>query len=164
MYALEKRQLIALHVYQGSRPPPGPTVARLGFAMLVLCGMAGEYDAPPVQSSYPGTVLVHCPLDDAELTLEEFRRAQKAARLVAQHVRAGLGDVLVTCMQGRNRSGLVVVLALHMLTGHSGRSLVSLVRERRKTREGPALANPSFASLLDTLPSVRHNVPGYLSL
>lgn len=135
---------IAPRLYQGSVPLPGRfrDVARCGFNMLVLA--AKEFQPP--MSVFPGVRVYHVPLDDAEPTSRELDMALRAAGEVARAVRIGQ-NVLVTCMMGRNRSGLVVALAMHMLTGRSGISIVRHIQYRRTN----ALSNPYFVGVLNSL-------------
>lgn len=61
------------------------------------------------------------------------------AGMVVNDIWAGHA-VLVACLQGRNRSGLVVALALRLLCGISGVQAVQVLREARPT----ALSNATF--------------------
>lgn len=131
-------------LWQGSALATHHDLRRRGFAALVLC--AEEYQ--PDASLFPGLDVIHCPIDD---TIEPLDRrsiglVNRAAGLVAAHLNAGR-RVLVTCMQGRNRSGLVSGLALHMLTGMPGAECVRVVRKGRAN----ALTNPAFAEKLGRL-------------
>jgi protein-tyrosine phosphatase len=132
--------LIVPGLYQGSAPAPGPELARLGFKGLILC--ADEYQLPA--EAFPGLRVIHAPNDDSgrEPTRLEIFRAWRAAAVVAQEV-ARRRAVLVTCAQGRNRSGLVSALAL-CLMGMKGRDAIALVRARRAN----ALTNPAFNAYL----------------
>lgn len=117
---------------QGSAPPRG---VRLPFDVIVLAAM--EY-----QPELPGHEVWHVPLDDGpppSTTERAWIRA--AARGVAQRVRAGQ-RVLVTCWQGRNRSGVIAGLALVDL-GHPGPRAAELIR---RTRNG--LTNPYFHEMV----------------
>lgn len=139
---------IAPHLWQGSCPPEGNTLARAGFDKLVLC--AEEHQ--PDSERFPGLPLLwRCPLDDGKLDLGQLRRAFEAADSVARSLRRG-ERVLVTCAEGRNRSGLVVALALHRCFGVPGGVAARRVREHRRARRGPALSNPDFWALLHRLP------------
>lgn len=133
-------------LYQGSKPQTGRQVADAGFQMLVLC--AQEYQ--PEARRFPGVTVVHAPNNDVfalPITREQLGLAVKAARRVTEAIQAG-HRVLVTCMQGRNRSGLVAAIALHMLTGCSGMAAIRKVKERRQRR---ALSNPHFLACLERL-------------
>jgi hypothetical protein len=66
---------------------------------------------------------------------------------VVAAVRSGR-RVLVACAGGRNRSGLVVTLAVRELLGCSGAQALQLVRSRREI----ALTNETFARHLASLP------------
>lgn len=124
------------------------------FDLIVFC--AKEF-GPPAMALKKGEVkrrltrVYHAPIDDAVLTRDEMFIASRAANLVAasflKHKR-----ILVTCMQGRNRSGLVVALALDMLSSEGGGAALAAVRERRLRAGAPALTNPSFVKLLESLP------------
>jgi hypothetical protein len=135
-------------LYIGSKPMPGPHLCRAGFDALVLCA---EEIQPP-SALFPGVLVIHAGIrDDCDLSRSERLLALRAATEVARLVRRGQ-RVLVTCQQGRNRSGLVTAAAVHMLTGVSGRRAASHVQRRRQTPLGPALSNPCFVELLRRLP------------
>lgn len=126
---------IAPRLWQGSVPPRGPALRRLGFDVLVLA--ARENQNPGAM--YPGVRVLHVPLvDRREVPVEE---AHQMARRVAAAVRAG-HKVLVTCMAGWNRSGLVTALALWYLTGWHGRAVLTHVKARRPV----SLQNQYFAA------------------
>ena len=106
---------------QGSAPPP---VSGIPFDVIVLAAM--EYQ-PKMPGSY--TVL-RVPLDDGPPPDHVTRmRIRHAAREIADRVRLGQ-RVLVTCWQGRNRSGVLAGLALTML-GMSPHEAVRRIRSRR---------------------------------
>lgn len=132
---------IVSRVYQGAAPPPGNQVRRCGFSLLVLC--AEEYQPPG--ELFDGVQVLHVPLDDAELSAAEWQRAAKGARAVCKHV-MGKGRALVTCMAGRNRSGLVTAMTLRLLTGAKGDAIVDHIQRRR----AHALTNRSFVQALKT--------------
>lgn len=117
---------------QGSAPPPG---ARLPFDTIVLAAM--EY-----QPDMPGYEVLRVPLDDGPRPdAETVGRIRSAAHAVANRVRAGR-RVLVTCWQGRNRSGVIAGLAMREL-GVPG---VLSARRIRRIRNG--LHNPHFLRLV----------------
>jgi hypothetical protein len=128
---------IATRLYQGGAPPTGSAVRDAGFDVLVLC--AREYQ----ETDFPGVELIFCPLVDGPMTAEVWRTAVWAAYEVAKAVRASK-RVLVTCVQGRNRSGLVNALALRMLYEMPGAAAVLLVKTVRKN----ALTNDAFVGAL----------------
>lgn len=131
---------IAPHLYQGAHPAPRTPLRQLGFDVLVLCA----YERQEPDSAYSGVKIVRAPMDDANYIPAE---ALPAARAVASAWRAG-HRVLVTCNMGRNRSGLVVALALCILTGKPGRECLLHVRRHRQG----ALMNTTFSAFLASLP------------
>jgi protein-tyrosine phosphatase len=136
-------------LWQGSKPRPGRGLADAGFDVLVLC--AREYQ--PTEASFPGLVLINAPNDDHYfVTREDLDGAVNAASQVAEHVKAGR-KVLVTCLAGINRSGLVVALALHKVFGYSGQTCINLVRAKRRLADGDdvALTNTIFVESLQKL-------------
>ena len=87
---------------QGSAPPP---VIGIPFDVIVLAAM--EYQPP-----MPGYTVMNVPLDDGPPPDRGTRlRIRRAAREIADRVRWGQ-RVLVTCWQGRNRSGVLAGLAM----------------------------------------------------
>jgi protein-tyrosine phosphatase len=105
---------------QGSAPPAG---ARIPFDVIVLA--AEEY-----QPKLPGYDVLHVPLDDGPPPDEPTRsRIRRVAKEIARRVRGG-ERVLVTCWQGRNRSGVLAGLALVEL-GMPRELVVRRIRERR---------------------------------
>jgi len=125
-------------LYQGAAPPPGHLVRTKGFDVLVLT--AKENQDPSI---YQDVIVITAPGDDDDRPhrFKRFRPAWEAAALeVARHVKEGR-KVLVTCMQGLNRSGFVTAMALHHITGWPGATCVEHVQGRRQY----ALCNPTFA-------------------
>jgi len=121
---------------QGSAPPPR---ARIPFDVVVLA--AEEY-----QPDLPGYRVLHVPLDDGPPPDKVTRlRIRSAARTVADHVRIG-HRVIVTCWQGRNRSGVIAGLALVELGVPRDRA----VRRIRELRDG--LTNPYFRAMVEGRP------------
>jgi len=114
----------------------------------VLC--ANEFQPPA--NVFPGVRVIHAPNDDAPRrpTRRELRVAEEAAREVAHAVRSRT-PTLVTCMAGRNRSGLVTALALRYLTGEAGCPCACHVRDKRPN----ALSNAYFFDHLARLPPLR---------
>lgn len=117
---------------QGSAPPRG---ARLPFDVIVLA--AQEY-----QPSLPGHEVWYVPLDDGPPPSRSQREWIGAvAHEVARRVRRGQ-RVLVTCWQGRNRSGVIAGLALTEL-GVPGPQAAQLIRRLRN-----GLTNPFFHEMV----------------
>jgi protein-tyrosine phosphatase len=115
-------------------------VKEAGFDLLVLC--AEEFQPPA--SLFPGVKIIHAPLDDTDIRFRphDEATAKAAAKRVADAMRAH-SKVLVACAQGRNRSGLVVGLAL---LDHAYEPLraVDIIKSRRAN----ALTNVSYVDLL----------------
>ncbi len=129
----------------GPVPPPGETLKRAGFDVVVLC--AEELQFNPAY--YPGVQIIHAPLDDSgpPITKEERAIALDAADRTADLYRRG-AKIAVTCHMGVNRSGLVSALTLRRLFGLSGADARRCVQ---KMRPG-TLKNASFVAWLNELP------------
>jgi protein-tyrosine phosphatase len=95
---------LADRLAQGSAPPPN---VPLPFDLVVLAAM--EYQ----DADIPGCEVLRVPLDDSGPPPTPIERTliRHAAHEVARQLRAGK-RVLVTCWQGRNRSGVISGLAL----------------------------------------------------
>jgi protein-tyrosine phosphatase len=97
-----------------------------------------------------GLEVVRAPLEDAVPTDQQIEIAYMAAVHVVRRWRQGR-SVLVTCFAGRNRSGLIVALAL-MMMGMNDRQAVQAIR----TARGPmALSNKHFVRVLERAQSAR---------
>lgn len=133
-------------LFQGGFPPGGDGLKLAGIDVLVLC--AREHQD---ESFYEGIEVIKAPGDDdpRPQRLARFIDGWKlAGHMVAERVKAGK-TVLVTCMAGLNRSGMVTSLALRELTGWSGKKIVEHVQESRAS----ALCNDTFAQyIIDTFP------------
>jgi protein-tyrosine phosphatase len=123
---------LAERLAQGSAPPEH---VKLPFDTIVLS--AKEY-----QPRMPGYEVLHVPLDDSAPTEVERAQIRRTAREVARRVRAGK-RVLVTCWQGRNRSGVIAGLALIEL----GVPRSQAIRRIRTLRNG--LTNPYFHAMVN---------------
>jgi protein-tyrosine phosphatase len=126
-------------LFIGSRP-----VHAHGFDVLVLC--AREIQDP---DDYQQIEVVLAPMDDSTLRTDfpqELSTALRARDAVLRALRKGQ-RVLVTCRQGRNRSGLVCALVLRELTGWPGKMIVSHLRNLRPG----ALSNPVYAGYVGGL-------------
>jgi hypothetical protein len=133
---------IAPKLYQGSFPRV--PLAAAGFPVLVLCAI--ELQQRPEEI---GLTTLRCPLTDdgSPMTMRQWAMAIHTSAIVARSVARG-ERTLVSCAQGRNRSGLVVALTLYRLTDMSGPQTVEHVR---RLRTG-ALENDDFVHRLYRLP------------
>lgn len=125
----------------GSAPSADKDLGACGFDTVVLC--AEEYQP---RKAFGSASTVHAGFDDAKIDPRTVYVATRAAEEVARRWRRG-ERVLVTCMAGRNRSGLVSALALKRLGGMSGHKALRHVQAMRPN----ALSNPDFAQFLSTL-------------
>lgn len=134
------------NLWQGSAPPVGDVLRSRGFTHVALCAM--EYQPTPPELAYPGLQVFYAPNDDnfEHITGSQLRGAIQTATRVAQAILQG-GRVLVSCREGKNRSGLVSALAMHILTGRPGWQCVITVRRNRRK----ALRNPAFVAHLNQL-------------
>lgn len=131
------------NLWQGGAPPTGSEVREAGFTALILCAKGYQ----PAGKEFVGVRVFHAPMADAfeGLTPREIETWLSAADAAARLVRSG-HRVLVTCMAGRNRSGIVSVEALRRL-GYSAADGIRMVRQAR----GPmALSNPAFVRMLQS--------------
>jgi protein-tyrosine phosphatase len=135
-------------LYMGSKPDPNLNYKELGFDVMVFC--AKEHQ--PNGETFPGMTVVRIPLDDPEsFTDVDLKSAMAKALQGAQIVRSKLDEgqrVLVTCMQGRNRSGVVSALTLWLNKRRPGWYCVERVRQRRRSNLGPVLSNAGYTSAL----------------
>jgi protein-tyrosine phosphatase len=137
---------IVENLWQGAIPPRGDTLVKKGFQVLVLCASENQN-----ADAYPGLQVICAPGDDDE-RVHRMERDLKvwipAAQQVADAVRQGK-KVLVTCMAGLNRSGMVIALALRELTGWSGPAIVKHMKAQRPY----ALCNSTFEKYIkDSFP------------
>ena len=129
-------------LYQGGMPPGGPGLKDAGIDVLVLCAREWQ-DA----SQYEGIEVILAPGDDdrrPHRLLNFIDTWKNAGRLVAERVKAGK-CVLVTCMQGLNRSGMVDAIAVRELTGWSGKRIVKHIQDSRPG----ALFNETFVNYIE---------------
>lgn len=121
-------------------------VTEEGYDVIILC--ADEFQPEAHIIARPGVQVVHAPNDDSEnpLTRQQACIAISASRTAAKAFREGK-KVLVSCMQGRNRSGLVMALTLHRLYGMAGERCRGYIRAKRPH----ALTNASFNRFLDSI-------------
>jgi len=134
---------VAPGLWMGGAPAAGKLLA---FDRVFLCAWELPYDELGPYPFGPRARVVRVPLDDSGRppSAGEVRLAFAASRAVARIYRTGGFRILVTCAQGRNRSGLVVALALLEL-GASPKDAIGAVRQAR----GPhALSNAWFVKLI----------------
>lgn len=131
-------------LWQGALPPAGGVLHKAGYDTLILA--ASEFQSA---ESYDDIEVICAPGDDDHRPhrMANFLPIWKdAAKIVVERVRSGK-VVLVTCMAGLNRSGMVTAFALQELTGWSGKQCVDHIRTSRKH----ALCNQTFAQyIIDT--------------
>lgn len=144
-------------LFQGSRPKLTAELLQK-FDVVVYCAMEGQPKPHELKVVPRGKHVLSIPLDDdchQPITRELGAFLIKLARQLAPHVRAGR-RVLVTCMMGMNRSGIVSALTLMAATGCSGPTAVMAVQKhRRPMNDGTrALFNPIFARFVQTLPPI----------
>jgi protein-tyrosine phosphatase len=144
-----QRSEIVPGFFIGSKPAPG---RHDDLDVIVLCAM--EYQ-PPAQL-FPGTEVIHVPLDDAPgraMSKDEITAAVEAGERVARRLRAGR-RILSSCQMGLNRSSLVAAIALHVVYGMSADEIIQRIRRARGTW---ALSNPNFEKLLRAVIAVRRS-------
>jgi ABC-type nitrate/sulfonate/bicarbonate transport system substrate-binding protein len=132
---------IVEHLFQGGIPPEGDALSKAGFHVLVLA--AAEWQAPTL---YTNITVIGAPGDDdprPDRILRFVNTWRKAGIAVAEHVREGR-NVLVTCMAGQNRSGMVTAFALRELTQLPAQDIISLIQAQRPM----ALCNSGFVTYL----------------
>jgi protein-tyrosine phosphatase len=119
---------IGTGLYQGSFPPGGDVLSKGGINALVLCAADNQH-----AENYEGLEVILAPGDDSvawPINPNHLAQWDNAAKRVVELVKSGQ-NVLVTCMAGQNRSGLVVAIALATLSGAKGRQVVDYIRNCR---------------------------------
>lgn len=134
---------VAPRLWIGSAPSVGPTVSRAHFDVLMLCAI--EYQ--PRSWEIPGVRVVHAGFEDTPFPSEDEQSVMRNAAFLTARAISLDKRVLVTCWQGRNRSGLVCALALRQLHRWHPEICVEAVRAARPG----ALTNPTFCRLVESL-------------
>lgn len=121
----------------GKSEIPG-ILAKNNISILILA--AEEYQP----RDFIEVVKYYIPLDDNDrMTLEEFKDIKRIAFLAALSIHNG-GEVLSTCHQGRNRSGIISALILKYLTKCKGPQVIKHIKSQRRN----ALTNNFFNELI----------------
>lgn len=133
---------LAPRLAQGSAPRSAEDIRRAGFQVVVFAAA----EVQPPDHVLVGLEALRCPLTDdptRPVTAVEWQAACACADAVVRRWHAGR-TVLVTCAQGRNRSGLISALALI----RSGRLLAPAAVRLIQGRRAFALTNPRFVEAL----------------
>jgi protein-tyrosine phosphatase len=144
---LMSQNKVASGLFVGSKPAPGRYAC---VDAIVLAAI--EYQ--PSADLFPGTEVLHAPLDDdpsRQMREDEIALAAKTAGRVARRLRAGR-RVLVTCAMGLNRSALIAALAMHDVFGMEADEIVTRLRSARGAW---ALSNPHFEKLVRAVVDVK---------
>jgi len=136
---------IVPRLWMGSAPPFGRTLARSGFGVLALCAVEHQ----PSSGNFPNVDVAYIGLDDDgnPIPREDFDKAIRLSAHLSREIYRG-ENVIVTCQQGRNRSGFVAALTLMRLSGCDGRAATKIIQTRRASPFGPALTNRHFVAAL----------------
>ncbi len=129
-------------LWVGGAPPPGPMVSQ-HFNCLVLC--ANEYQLD--ETFFPGVEVLHAPMNDDGTPMSNTERQIAVATAGKVINRLSRGQrVLVTCRQGRNRSGLVACLAMSI--GPPSLHPSDAINRLRMIRGHHAMVNKDFQVFL----------------
>lgn len=120
------------------------------FDMVILCAGELEEMFRMLPARAHPEIVYASNVDGPALSRRQLRIATNAAGQAVRAYRLGK-RVLITCAAGRNRSGLVTALAMHLSTGCGGRLATEIVKARRNA-DGPALSNEVFAKFLSAIP------------
>jgi len=128
--------------------PVDPAAVDENFDALVLS--AREFQDVFPAHKFPGTVVIHAPIQDGKPTNEEKATALRAAIQVFELNRDGR-KVLVTCAKGVNRSALIAAAAM-LIAGLPLKKVLGNIRKYRKPLSGAEpLFNPHFQKFLQSL-------------
>jgi protein-tyrosine phosphatase len=144
-------------LFQGSYPKLNKELMQQ-FDTVVYCAVEKQPKPAEIKTVPSGKHVIGVPLDDdpyQPITREQAADLIKVARQLAAQVRAGK-RVLITCMMGMNRSGLMSALTLMLSTGCTGSdAAITVSSKRRPMADGTrALFNPMFARFIKTLPPI----------
>lgn len=143
MYLPDYNEIIP-HLWQGGVPAPDDDLSV--FDLVVNCAHQ-KWVGQKYESKLPPHVgLIKVELHDSDPDLHggtAWNRIEHTAQVVAQ--KTGIGqDVLVHCIQGWNRSGVVVARAM-MFRGWTPEEAIAEVQRKRHPM---ALSNPYFTAWL----------------
>ena len=135
---------IAPRLWMGAAPDPEP-LRKHGFEAVVFCAEEFQPDA----DRYEGLATHFEPMADDGRTCPDSDRFAivSAARFAHDQWRHRGRRVAITCLAGRNRSGVVMALTLAMLTNDQMPDVIAHVRHHRLG----ALSNPGMARMAQTL-------------
>jgi hypothetical protein len=127
------------NLWIGNAPQMGSLI-NMYFRALVLCANGYQPDSRLFGN---GVQVIHAPMDDDYnyMSKDDMATAVRAGGCTARFLREGK-PTLVTCMMGRNRSGLVCALAL--CVGPARMQLDEAIATVRAARGPEALQNPQF--------------------
>lgn len=131
------------NLWMGNAPQIGDAIER-HFRALILC--AHEYQ--PHRNLFGGkTQVINAPMFDeySNMPKSDMITAVRAGGCVARFLREGK-SVLVTCIAGKNRSGLVCVIAL--CAGPTKMKPDEAIAAVRQARGLDALQNPQFLAFI----------------
>lgn len=127
-------------IFVGSRPPTGDRLRQCAMDRVVLC--AAEFQPP--EDDFYGVFVMRCPFHDDYHKRLDPRMLSKIVSTAWGVAMASLREnVLVTCLQGRNRSALVAVLAMQA-RGVDPAVSVQILRTERPIG---CLENPVFEEI-----------------
>jgi hypothetical protein len=130
--------------WQAGTPVDWDWVRSVGFELVIDVNDADQVHEP---DDVAGLRYVKHPLHD-QGELPDVHLLDELVGLVVEAVRSNR-PVLVHCGFGKNRSGLVVTLAVRELLGVDGRTALAHVRKIRHR----AVNNETFAAYLESLPA-----------
>ena len=129
-------------LYQGSAPDSAEQVRAAGFNTLVLAAR----EVQPPEHAVGSLTVLRCPLVDdptRAVTPPEWKQILGCAKRVHHYLSAGQ-PVLVTCVQGWNRSGIISAATLVIHHGWTPAKAIQHVQAHRRH----ALSNPRFVEAL----------------
>lgn len=134
-------------IYQGSMPPKGDKIYKLGFGIVVL--MADSYQ--PSSKDFIGVSVIHCPIDDDYSRYPSRDGKNKIKKAIDQVNMVKKinpsAKILTTCMAGKNRSALFNALLIKQKYNFTNQQIIDLIRSKRSG----TLENPRFVDYINSL-------------